>query len=136
MDDRKEYPLGHSNPALEMEDECSTPKSNNNRSIKNGSAVPDNDDSVKPRLPVVFEDLPYEPSFVMDKIEQFWISVALFLQIHQRPIKLVSIAVLVFLYNCYFFGAIAYFVQYKVRSHLMIFTEPIQFRKGNEKCVS
>ena len=124
MDDRKENQLGLSNPALEMDDECSTPKSNNNRTIKNGSAMPDHDGGgVKPRPLVVFDDLPYEPSFVMDKIEQFWVSVALFFQTHQRPFKLVTIAVLAFLYNCYFFGAIAYFVQYKVRSKNLIFTE-------------
>ena len=116
---------GHVNAGMEMDEDCSTPASNNNRKIK-----PDfgNNKNTNHQA-VVFEDLPYEPSAVMDKIEKFWITLALFCNTHQRIFKIVGLAVTALLYNCYFFGAVAYYIQYKVNKNYVTFMGPVILSK-------
>ena len=108
---------GHVNAGMEMEEDCSssTSQSNNNRKIKLEFDHSKKESHKHPG--VVFEDLPYEPSAIMDKIEKFWITLAAFFSTHQRIFKIVGLAVIAFLYNCYFFGAVAYFIQYKVNKN-------------------
>ena len=104
---------GHTNPAMEMDSECSTPQSNNNRKVK-----PDMDNNRLPeklQQPVVFEDLPYEPSAFMDKIEGFWSSLSQAFEKRQKLLKVLGLIVAAVLYNVYFFGAVSYFIQYKVK---------------------
>ena len=118
MDDPlKEPKNGHVNAAMDLDDECdcSTPGSNNNRKGVASEGQQKHPEKSPGRIPaVVFEDLPYEPNFVMDKIENFWAAVGQFLQKHERIWKILGLVVLVVLYNCYFFGAVAFYVQYKV----------------------
>lgn len=113
MDDPHKESNGHVNAALDMDNEFIPPKSNNNRkhvlaeSSKNNPAA----------AAVVFEDLPYEPNFVMDKIENFWLSFGQLFnenEKYQKVVKIFGLVLLVVLYNCYFFGAVSYYVQYKV----------------------
>ena len=61
-----------------------------------------------------FEDLPYNPNIVMDKIEQFWICLTFFCEQHKRCIKLLSIAICAILYNSYFAWALVHFVKSQV----------------------
>jgi len=65
---------------------------------------------------IVFEDLPYEPNFVMDKIENFWALIEQFFEKNDRTFKIFGRVILAVLYNVYFFGAVAYYIQYKVKS--------------------
>ena len=100
----------YTNFALETSDMSLKPQSNNNISVNNNSNNNNNtDDAIQ--QPVVFEDLPHNPSVLTDKIELFWISLALYCGKLQTTLQLVKIAVL---YHCYFFGAMAYFIQNKV----------------------
>jgi len=106
---------GHTNPAMEMDSESSTPQSNNNRKIRPTTDIDNNmlPPNKHPAL-VVFEDLPYEPSAFMDRLEGFRASLSLAVQKRQKLLKLLSLIVLTILYNCYFFGAVSYYIQYKV----------------------
>jgi hypothetical protein len=104
MENKKE--ICYTNHATVTDDMSLKPLSN----INNNKS--DFDDAIQ--QPVVFEDLPHNPSVVMDKIEQFWMALALFCETHRRTLQLVKITVLTILFHCYLFGAVAYYIQNKV----------------------
>lgn len=126
MEDSRKESNGHDNLAMSMDDDrSSTPRSNNNRKIGLSSDEKTHaelqQDQQRHPAAVVFEDLPHEPNFVMDKIENFWRSVGYFAAKYQKVFKIFGLVLIVVLYNCYFFGAVSYYVQYKVRTIVWIF---------------
>jgi hypothetical protein len=119
MNDPQREANGHVNEAMDMDmdDDFSTPKSNNNRKIGLPVDEKKNPEKQQHHQPaVVFEDLPYEPNFVMDKIENFWALIEQFFEKNDRTFKIFGRVILAVLYNVYFFGAVAYYIQYKVKS--------------------
>jgi hypothetical protein len=54
------------------------------------------------------------PQNRLHQIENFWLTLSTLLGRHEKALKIATVVILVALYNCYFFGAVAYYIQYKV----------------------
>lgn len=97
-------PNGNVNLALEMdEDKSAPPYTSTNLKENSDKKLADNE----------FEELPYEPNFIVEKFEKFWSKILQSVETKKNIFKILSLAITAILYNCYFIGAIVYYVQYK-----------------------